>query len=628
MKLFKLTILLTTILISYATFFSNGGQFIQTNAYSGNFYSSIDSNATGNSLLDDLHDLLITEHHTYNSYNNVGSGLYQLEADKDFDNPGNVIDFYTQTSIAGAWNPSVTYNREHVWPKSLSNGTFVESGAGSDLLHIRPTYMNQNSSRSNRLYSDLRHEGRAYETEVFSGRTFGYSATDAFEPIDSVKGDAARIILYVYTHYSSALGTKTNSYTGPLDITAVIDQSTDDAAFDMLLRWHTLDPVDELEIYRNNYAETKIGVRNPFVDVPEFVNFIWGDNIPDPNVTLTHISYSGTPVSQVSGESFNPIGLVFKAHYSDNTEQTIDIDSVTFNPSVISNSTTSVIATYNNISVTINGISIGEPPITEVITITGTVDEWNAISGKIETYYGNPVGLKDDATIVSVQSFSDIHTGLTNNTYSKIDLSISFSSFYNPNGTGHPLTVSLLNSSSNNIVSSTEFTPTRTPYTFGIDVLTFNEITQPFDKLQVTYDETNTGHHGVVIGELVLNFDKYLTNDVSDLDKLVNYILAEDQNDQCIVRFPVAKEMFLTLSVEEQNTFKTSTVSNVLLARNRYESWAKHLNLSSYTNEVVEVSVFNENAYTNAIITITLITLVSVSSIAGYYFNKKKINAI
>jgi endonuclease I len=43
-----------------------------------------------------------------------------------------------------------------------------------------------------------------------------------------------------------------------------------------LLRWHNDDPVDDIEINRNNEIFIVQGNRNPFIDYPDFVKAIWG----------------------------------------------------------------------------------------------------------------------------------------------------------------------------------------------------------------------------------------------------------------------------------------------------------------------------------------------------------------
>lgn len=45
--------------------------------------------------------------------------------------------------------------------------------------------------------------------------------------------------------------------------------------FSVLLKWHAQDPVDEFERNRNDIIQKLQGNRNPFIDHPEWVDFIW-----------------------------------------------------------------------------------------------------------------------------------------------------------------------------------------------------------------------------------------------------------------------------------------------------------------------------------------------------------------
>jgi hypothetical protein len=48
-------------------------------------------------------------------------------------------------------------------------------------------------------------------------------------------------------------------------------------AIDMLLEWHSADPVSQKEIDRNNEVYDIQDNRNPFIDDPAFVDLIWGE---------------------------------------------------------------------------------------------------------------------------------------------------------------------------------------------------------------------------------------------------------------------------------------------------------------------------------------------------------------
>ena len=220
--------------------------------YTGSYYNSIDSSKTGSALLADLQTLMFSTHNKYCSYGEI---RYKFkDSDKDPKKSGNIICFYSHQSISGTWDSGATYNREHVWPKASSGGLYNDMGsnynnyvgAGSDLHHIRPA-----------------------KTDINEGR--GSTKFGNYKPEDFAKGDCARICLYLYMHYSTSVsgtGSLKSTYAGNLILTNVF------TSISVLKEWNRLDPVDELEMARNNYIQTYQGNRNPFIDHPEWVDVV------------------------------------------------------------------------------------------------------------------------------------------------------------------------------------------------------------------------------------------------------------------------------------------------------------------------------------------------------------------
>ncbi len=240
-------------------------------------------------LLEKLAESMTINHRYYTNYGDIkGANAF---SDEDIDNPSNIIDFYTGVSFDNAWNGGVTWNREHVWCKNRSNGLYPDvssdskRGAGADIHQLKPSFQSINSSRKDKFYSDLNKNG----TEIiYEGQGTGnYTNTISFEPRDEIKGDVARILMYMYTHYSSeieanifrleAVDTSTTSKSGELRINDIfyVESGVAQDAWDTLLRWNDLDKVDYFEMKRNDYCASVTGVRNPFIDHPEFAVMIW-----------------------------------------------------------------------------------------------------------------------------------------------------------------------------------------------------------------------------------------------------------------------------------------------------------------------------------------------------------------
>src|SRR4051812_47436997 len=118
---------------------------------------------TGFTLRTNLHNV-ITAGFTARSYGDsryaMGTGDTGISGGTEFIDPANsanILLVYNDASIAGQWDAGVTWNREHVWPKSLLNltssqvdNTYV--GVASDAFELMPANPGINSSRSNNGY--------------------------------------------------------------------------------------------------------------------------------------------------------------------------------------------------------------------------------------------------------------------------------------------------------------------------------------------------------------------------------------------------------------------------------------------------------------------------------------------
>ena len=253
------------------------------------YYGDITADS-GIELLGELHDLITTTHKTYTTYEDCKTPEYVVKTDSD--GGGDVMEFYSQTSIDKAWGKGNqgTWNREHVWCKSLSNGVWNESYGGSDMHHIRPVESGLNSARNNSPYGEVSSSAKALYYEDANNNPValgGHKENDVFEPLDNVKGDVARIIFYLYTHYNdySNVGGTTNGSGGKfgdLNFSFIVDGS-EEQAIETLLAWNELDPVSQQEEDRNEAVASYQGNRNPFIDHPEYADYIWGDASPSPS---------------------------------------------------------------------------------------------------------------------------------------------------------------------------------------------------------------------------------------------------------------------------------------------------------------------------------------------------------
>ena len=299
---------------------------VVTAAASSTYYSGTEG-LTGDDLLNKLAEITKNNHTYYNTY---GETRYvAAKTDGDPNNSSNFLDLYTRLSVDATWDAGVTWNREHVWCKSLSGGLFTSidnsgRGAGADIHHIRPTYESINSSRSNKLYTDFDWITATGSAKYYNGALAAYQNSSYWEPIDDVKGDIARILMYLYMHYSTEVSyNKTNhaNYSGNLKITSIVYAGGNtEKTWSLLLYWNDLDPVDDFEAKRNDECAKITGTRNPFIDNMNFCDAIWGDGTDTP--TGYFVNYN------------LPSGALF--NYTDNTKYTSGskIQKPTVNPSL------------------------------------------------------------------------------------------------------------------------------------------------------------------------------------------------------------------------------------------------------------------------------------------------------
>jgi endonuclease I len=231
----------------------------------------------GQALQAELHNII--KNHNAVSYSSLISWFQST--DKKFDNT--VWDMYSD--VPGGTPPYVytygtgdecgnynsegdCYNREHSWPKSWFGGEVMPMY--SDLFHLYPTDGYVNNRRDNYPYGEVGTvQWSSQNGSKLGGCTWpGYSGT-VFEPIDAYKGDFARSYFYMSVRYYN----EDNGWPGsPMTSGSQLKAW----ALDMMVQWNDQDPVSEKELDRNNAVYQIQNNRNPFIDHPEYAEFIWG----------------------------------------------------------------------------------------------------------------------------------------------------------------------------------------------------------------------------------------------------------------------------------------------------------------------------------------------------------------
>ncbi len=167
------------------------------------------------------------------------------------------------------------WNKEHVCCQSwLGSGPMV-----SDLFNVYPTDARINNLRSNYPYGVVStFSGFSGDPDKHGLGKLGSSVAGVgtvYEPDDRYKGDFARTFFYMVARYRSNILNSGNGSqmfsSNPTNLTTY--------ALNFLLQWHRNDPVSEKEIDRNQAVYGEQNNRNPFIDYPDLVEYIWGDKV-------------------------------------------------------------------------------------------------------------------------------------------------------------------------------------------------------------------------------------------------------------------------------------------------------------------------------------------------------------
>lgn len=174
------------------------------------------------------------------------------------------LDFQTTSDNVGRWN------REHTYPRSRGGFDDIDADDVADGINV---FITTNADSLRHANSDA-HAIRAAdgpENSIRSNRHYG----DYIGPngnLGSFRGDVARSVLYIAVRYNGL--EVVNGFPATTGNGELGDLAT-------LLDWHRNDPPDDYELNRNNIVYTWQFNRNPFIDLPNLVEFIFGNNVGD-----------------------------------------------------------------------------------------------------------------------------------------------------------------------------------------------------------------------------------------------------------------------------------------------------------------------------------------------------------
>ncbi len=215
---------------------------------------------------------VISRRASVSSYENYYSNMPQYFRSTDvYPGTNRWWDMYSNIPL---YAPSFSgLNREHCLPKSWWGGG-KEIPIYADLNNLFPSEMEANQKKSNYPLGTVSGTPTYTNGVVKIGYPSsgqGNGASRVFEPADEYKGDFARTYFYMITCYENTYWTNTwmMQNSNYLELTGW--------AQELLLKWHREDQVSEKELDRNDAVYRIQNNRNPFIDYPELVEYIWGN---------------------------------------------------------------------------------------------------------------------------------------------------------------------------------------------------------------------------------------------------------------------------------------------------------------------------------------------------------------
>lgn len=362
------------------------------NTYTGSYYDNLNTDLEGSAFRAELAELITDTHTKYTSYDGLANAFKVADADPDKN--GNVIWFYTGTSVpfSGFGGSVGATNREHVWPKDGGDAFPAESGPGSDAHHLRPTETQLNSTRGSKNFDEVaqtsanivkENGSSGYGNSAYGADALCYSSGSFFYPAKGYRGATARILFYMQTRWGDH-----DQYN--LEFVDGAGSSKTIGKISTLLKWHLEEPPTEEEIRRNEAVFGLQGNRNPFIDHPEYAAQIY---------CYDGESYNNA-LQQVLAESDDPYGNL----------NTAVLESLAISPSTV---TISVGDTYALTAVPTPSNARANVSWTSSDNTVATVSDSGVVTAKSQGTVTITARNKDDASIyatarVTVKQVTDI----------------------------------------------------------------------------------------------------------------------------------------------------------------------------------------------------------------------------
>lgn len=212
---------------------------------------------------------------------------------------------YKNISLEFKGGGTQIYNREHTWPQSKGFSSPDNNAPRTDAHHLMMSDAAYNNTRGNKYFDNcnpaLDNSCNPLQTTSYDGDGDGvteggntgsiypgesnWTNGSVFEVWNFRKGDVARAMFYMDIRYEG-MGEVDSTGTAEPNLTLVegAGSGPEMGRLSTLLAWHAADPVDDVELERNEVVFSYQGNRNPFIDHPEWVACIFESDCPPSDI--------------------------------------------------------------------------------------------------------------------------------------------------------------------------------------------------------------------------------------------------------------------------------------------------------------------------------------------------------
>ena len=320
--------------------------------------SSSVSSLNSSALFKQLRSMVTNAQKKTTSYNDTRDLYKFTDCQNSALTSNKISSFYSGKEIGPSWDGGATWNREHTWPNSKGD---ANGNGENDIMMLRPASVSENSGRGNKAYGKT------------AGTTY-YNPNSQSGGVYDLRGDVARLMLYVYVRWSTASPSVMFGSSGVIE------------SKEVMLEWIEADPVDTWELGRNDSVESITGTRNVFVDYPELAFLLFNEEIPADYTTPS--GNAATPAYNITASSNNTaygtvtlsgrtITATPKAGY-----QVSGYTVLSGNATVTQNGNTFTVAASSDCSIRINFTqrTVYTATFTENGVTTGTASSYDTIT--------------------------------------------------------------------------------------------------------------------------------------------------------------------------------------------------------------------------------------------------------